>query len=80
MDSQVGDSGACATAIMAGVKSNFETVGVSGKIKLNDCAATIEPDAKVSTIVDWAQQFGKLIRNKINNGKIIGEKTYRIYR
>lgn len=55
----MGDSGACATAIMAGVKANFETVGVSGRIKLNDCSAAINPDAKVSTIVDWAQQFGK---------------------
>nr|XP_046915079.1 alkaline phosphatase, tissue-nonspecific isozyme-like [Dermatophagoides farinae] len=59
LDSQVGDSGACATAMMSGVKSNFETVGVSGKVKLNDCLATMDPMVRVSSIIDWAQQQGK---------------------
>nr|XP_027195656.1 alkaline phosphatase-like [Dermatophagoides pteronyssinus] len=59
LDSQVGDSGACATAIMSGVKANFETVGVNGKVKLNDCLATMDPTVRVSSVIDWAQQQGK---------------------
>ena len=58
LNSQIGDSGACATALMSGVKANFETVGVSGKAKLNDCASTLEPDARVSSIAEWAQREG----------------------
>ena len=43
---------------MSGVKANFETVGVNGKVKLNDCLATMDPTVRVSSVIDWAQQQG----------------------
>lgn len=59
LDSQVGDSGACATALMSGVKANFETIGLSGLAKHNNCASTFVEGGRVSSIAEWAQLQGK---------------------
>ncbi|KAI2811050.1 hypothetical protein BLOT_002220, partial [Blomia tropicalis] len=60
MNSQVGDSGACATALMCGTKANYETIGLDGNIgKLDDCKSSFIDGARVSSIAEWAQQHGK---------------------
>ncbi|XP_017494186.1 PREDICTED: alkaline phosphatase, placental-like, partial [Rhagoletis zephyria] len=56
LDSQVGESGACATALMSGVKANFETIGLSGLAKHNNCTSTFVEGGRVSSIAEWAQQ------------------------
>lgn len=59
MNSQVGDSGACATALMCGTKANYETIGLDGNIgKLDDCKSSFIDGARVSSIAEWAQQHG----------------------
>jgi len=40
VDKQVSDSGATATAFLCGVKSKFYTVGVNGKVNVEDCASS----------------------------------------
>ncbi|KAF8763598.1 Alkaline phosphatase like protein [Argiope bruennichi] len=56
-DSQVGDSGACATALLCGVKGRFETVGLDDKGVYNRCESSFE--SKVFCLADWAQTDGK---------------------
>ncbi|GIX72506.1 alkaline phosphatase, tissue-nonspecific isozyme [Caerostris darwini] len=56
-DSQVGDSGACATALLCGVKGRFETVGLDDKGIYNRCESSF--DSKVLCLADWAQTDGK---------------------
>ena len=55
----MGESGACATALMSGVKANFETIGLSGLAKHNNCTSTFVEGGRVSSIAEWAQQQGK---------------------
>ncbi|XP_054267620.1 alkaline phosphatase-like isoform X1 [Macrosteles quadrilineatus] len=59
VDKQVPDSASTATAIFSGVKNNFETVGVSAAVTLDDCKSSLDPKHRLSTIVDWAQAAGK---------------------
>lgn len=59
LDRQVPDSAATATAFLSGVKGNYLTVGVNGKVKSKDCAASLKEENRVSTILKWAQQAGK---------------------
>ncbi|GBO04624.1 hypothetical protein AVEN_172399-1 [Araneus ventricosus] len=56
-DSQVGDSGACATALLCGVKGRFETVGLDDKGVYNRCESSFE--SKVFCLADWAQTDGQ---------------------
>ncbi|GFQ84115.1 alkaline phosphatase, placental type [Trichonephila clavata] len=56
-DSQVGDSGACATALLCGVKGRFETVGLDDKGVYNRCESSFE--SKVFCLADWAQTDGE---------------------
>lgn len=44
---------------LSGVKGNIYTVGVDGRVKLNDCAASMESVNQVSSVADWAQRAGK---------------------
>merc|ERR1719309_465630 len=57
LDMQVGDSGACATALLSGVKGNFETIGLDSRGRFKDCGSTFT--SRVSSIMDWAQEVGK---------------------
>ncbi|CAG0916471.1 unnamed protein product [Notodromas monacha] len=57
VDSQVGDSAACATALLCGVKGNFETVGLDSHGKYDDCESVSK--SRVPSIMDWAQKDGK---------------------
>ncbi|CAM1323709.1 ALPL (predicted) [Pycnogonum litorale] len=57
IDSQVGDSAACATALMCGVKGRFETLGLDDKGDYDRCDSTFT--SRVDCLTDWAQQSGK---------------------
>ncbi|XP_054711104.1 alkaline phosphatase, tissue-nonspecific isozyme-like [Uloborus diversus] len=56
-DSQVGDSGACATALLCGVKGRFETVGLDDSGRYDRCSSSLQ--ARVPCLADWAQGEGK---------------------
>lgn len=59
LDKQVPDSAGTATAYLTGVKGNFYTLGVNGKVKLGDCKASLKPENRVDSILKWAQDAGK---------------------
>ncbi|KAG8201790.1 hypothetical protein JTE90_027274 [Oedothorax gibbosus] len=52
-DSQVGDSGACATALLCGVKGRFETVGLDDSATYDKCQSSLK--SKIHCLADWAQ-------------------------
>ncbi len=57
INSQVGDSGACATALLTGVKANHETIGIDQNGLYDDCQSTF--GSRVKSLADWAQEEGK---------------------
>ncbi|KAG5330538.1 PPBT protein, partial [Acromyrmex heyeri] len=57
MDAQVGESSACATALLCGVKANYETVGLDSSARFEDCYSSFE--ARVPSLINWAQDQGK---------------------
>lgn len=59
IDKQVADSACSATAYLGGVKANFFTIGVNGKVKFQDCAAEKDPENHVHSLAYWAQKAGK---------------------
>ncbi|KAJ6643700.1 Membrane-bound alkaline phosphatase, partial [Pseudolycoriella hygida] len=59
IDKQIADSACTATAYMCGVKANYGTIGVSGRVKRNDCYAAKKPHNRLSSIARWAQLAGK---------------------
>ncbi|XP_073841320.1 alkaline phosphatase 1 [Musca autumnalis] len=58
-DRQVADSACTATAYHTGIKTNFQTIGVSARVKLNDCQAAIKSENQLESIASWAQKAGK---------------------
>ncbi|XP_070161608.1 alkaline phosphatase isoform X2 [Polyergus mexicanus] len=56
-DAQVGESSACATALLCGVKANYETVGLDSSAHFEDCYSSFE--ARVPSLINWAQDQGK---------------------
>nr|CAD7434249.1 unnamed protein product [Timema monikensis] len=58
-DKQVPDSAATATAMFSGVKSNYYTGGVDQTVQLDDCEASLKPEARLKSFVDWAILAGK---------------------
>ncbi|XP_029665202.1 alkaline phosphatase-like isoform X2 [Formica exsecta] len=56
-DAQVGESSACATALLCGVKANYETVGLDSSAHFEDCYSSFE--ARVPSLINWAQEQGK---------------------
>ncbi|XP_072760654.1 alkaline phosphatase [Anoplolepis gracilipes] len=56
-DAQVGESSACATALLCGVKANYETVGLDSSARFEDCYSSFE--ARVPSLINWAQDQGK---------------------
>lgn len=40
---------------MCGVKANFQTIGVSGRVSLNDCEASNDAVNQVQSLAYWAQ-------------------------
>lgn len=57
IDSQVGDSGACATALLCGVKGRFETVGLDDGGVYNRCDTSF--GSRIFCLADWAQSEGE---------------------
>ncbi|KAM3965008.1 LOW QUALITY PROTEIN: alkaline phosphatase [Aphomia sociella] len=57
LDAQTGESSACATALLCGVKARYETLGLDAGGRFNNCASTI--DSKVTSLIDWAHEAGK---------------------
>ncbi|GBM12680.1 hypothetical protein AVEN_46164-1 [Araneus ventricosus] len=56
-DSQVGDSGACATALLCGVKGRFETVGLDDSARYDKCQSSF--NSRIPCLADWAQAEGE---------------------
>lgn len=44
---------------MCGVKGNFQTIGVNGRVNYNDCAASNDPKNQVNSLIHWAQEAKK---------------------
>lgn len=59
MDAQIGESSACATALMCGVKTNFETVGLDVKGRFENCFSSFS--SRIPSLIDWAQESGKFL-------------------
>jgi len=59
VDSQVADSACSATAYLGGVKTNIGTIGVTGRVTVDDCAAMNNASNQVSSILRWSQDAGK---------------------
>lgn len=57
LDAQIGESSACATALLCGVKANFETVGLDAKGRFESCVSSFT--SKVESLISWAQKEGK---------------------
>nr|CAD7428740.1 unnamed protein product [Timema monikensis] len=57
-DAQIGDSAACATALLCGVKTNFGTLGVDNTARFNQCESLGAGAAAVPSLVTWAQEEG----------------------
>ena len=57
MDSQIGESAACATALLCGVKANQETLGLDQNGVYNKCASAFP--AQLTCLIEWAQVAGK---------------------
>lgn len=53
------DSACTATAYLCGVKTNKGAIGVSSKVSLSDCPASVPEDARPTSIMQWAQWAGK---------------------
>ncbi|CAF5095472.1 unnamed protein product [Rotaria magnacalcarata] len=58
IDRQIPDSAATATAYLCGVKAQFGTLGVDGRAKRSNCSNSV--GTNVTSILDWAQQAGKI--------------------
>lgn len=59
VDRQTADSACSATAYLTGVKANYATIGVNGKVRYNDCKSSLDQKNHVSSIMDWAQKAKK---------------------
>lgn len=59
IDSQVADSGCSATAYLSGVKGNYRTIGLNGKVKRRDCTEGLDESNHAESIAGWAQRAGK---------------------
>lgn len=55
----VPDSGCTATAILSGIKNNFGTINVNGRVNLWNCEAHNNSDNVVDSIIKFAQDAGK---------------------
>ncbi|KAJ8913233.1 hypothetical protein NQ315_016176 [Exocentrus adspersus] len=58
-DKLVPDSCSTATALFCGVKANHKTSGVDATVETDDCEASLKPEARLESLVTWAQKAGK---------------------
>ncbi|VVC29117.1 Alkaline-phosphatase-like, core domain,Alkaline phosphatase-like, alpha/beta/alpha,Alkaline [Cinara cedri] len=61
VDKQVADSACTATAYLTGVKANFETIGVTAKVKTFDCLGSLAPENRTQSIAEWSMKHGKAV-------------------
>ncbi|KAJ9577041.1 hypothetical protein L9F63_006389, partial [Diploptera punctata] len=59
VNSQVADSACSATAYLGGVKANIYTIGVNGRVNMDDCEAMRNSSNHVTSILQWSQEAGK---------------------
>ncbi|KAJ9577044.1 hypothetical protein L9F63_006392, partial [Diploptera punctata] len=59
VNSQVADSACSATAYLGGVKGNIGTIGVTGRVAVNDCEAMKNTSNQVSSVLQWSQEAKK---------------------
>ncbi|KAG4071400.1 hypothetical protein HA402_011554 [Bradysia odoriphaga] len=59
LDQQVADSACSATAYLSGVKNNYGSIGISGKVQRNDCAGQMDNSNHIKSIAQWAMDAGK---------------------
>lgn len=59
VDYQVADSACTATAYLSGVKNNYGTIGISGKVTRNDCVGQMDESNHIKSIAKWAMDAGK---------------------
>lgn len=59
LDKQVSDSASTSTAYFCGVKANYATAGVSGKVTRGDCKESTKPENHLPSIAKWAMDSGK---------------------
>ncbi|XP_045476355.1 alkaline phosphatase-like [Harmonia axyridis] len=59
LDRMVSESTSTATAYLAGVKANRYTSGLTGAVKIGDCAGSLLPENQVPSIAAWSQKAGK---------------------
>lgn len=55
------DSACTATAYLSGVKSNYETIGISASVKLNDCPGSVASGNRTDSIADWSMAARKAV-------------------
>lgn len=58
-NAQVPDSACTATAYLCGVKTNIISLGVSAAVNFNNCTESQNPDNRLTSIAEWAQNAGK---------------------
>lgn len=58
LDAQIGESSACATALLCGVKANFETLGLDAGGLFEDCFSVF--NSRVDCLLSWAQKEGEM--------------------
>ncbi|XP_055934117.1 alkaline phosphatase-like [Argiope bruennichi] len=59
IDRQTSDSANTATAYLCGVKANYGTIGVDGRVEYENCESSVDPSTHVPSILEWAQDKGK---------------------
>ncbi|VVC93410.1 unnamed protein product [Leptidea sinapis] len=58
-DKMVPDSASTSTALLTGVKANYNTVGVDATVARGNCSASLDPDARVESLAALALKAGK---------------------
>ncbi|GBM76534.1 Alkaline phosphatase, tissue-nonspecific isozyme [Araneus ventricosus] len=59
IDRQTSDSANTATAYLCGVKANYGTIGVDGRVEFENCESSVDHSTHVPSILQWAQNKGK---------------------
>ncbi|XP_049865249.1 membrane-bound alkaline phosphatase-like [Pectinophora gossypiella] len=59
LDKQIPDSSCTATAYLAGIKNNYGTVGVDGRVQRRDCLASADKSTHLDSIAAWALDDGR---------------------
>lgn len=72
------DSACSATAYLCGVKGNYGTMGLSGRVPINDCKGQNDPSNRAMSIAKWAQDQCK-DTGLVTNSKVTGASPGGLY-